>query len=134
MNAGVCLFHIDSFFFFLPGTPLPQRLATPPPPQKRIPMRSHAQKRTKKHEKLENVSRWRWRRTSYDQVSWKKTSEKNENDETGEEDVDTLSLKSFFFVFAWGRHGDMLGKRWANRHGGWVVLKGGKKTQGRGES
>lgn len=33
-------------------------------------------------QKLENVSRWQWRRTSYDQVSWKKTSEKNYNDET----------------------------------------------------
>lgn len=35
------------------------------------------------------------------------------------------------FVYEiFGRHGDMLGKRWANRHGGWVVLKEGKKKTG----
>lgn len=46
----------------------------------------------------------------------------------------TLYHLKVFFCFCLGRHGDMLGKRWANRHGGWVVLKGGKKKQGRGES
>lgn len=81
-ECSLCLFHIESFFFICLHTPsLIASFRPPTRPKKNPPGENRSQwghmHKKDKNKKLENVSRWQWRRTSYDQVSWKKTSEKN---------------------------------------------------------
>lgn len=134
MNAAVCLFHIDSFFFFF-------SLHTPPSSPHSTPQNPPGENRSQwghMHKKDKNKN---WR-TSVGgsggepvMIRWagKRHQKKTKMTRRGRRTLTLYHLK-FFFCFCLGRHGDMLGKRWANRHGGWVVLKGGKKKQGRGES
>lgn len=161
MNAALYLFHIDSFSYTpLPYrlTPSPWNPPGKTDPNEVTCTKKERERRKKKHKKTEKYQKLKspkkksskFKRSvggrggggepGYDQVSLEKTSEKTMTGR-GEDDDTFLFVfggKFLFlfkvFCFCLGRHGDMLGKRWANRHGGWVVLKGGKKKQGRGES
>lgn len=142
MNAASRLFHIDSFFFTCssPFTSLPALETLPEKKKKNDPnevtctKNKHKMKEKnivflkKNSQKVQNVSRWRWRRTRFMiRWAWKRHQKKQKWRDGG--GGRWHFFKNRIKVFVW-RHGDMLGKRWANRHGGWVALKGGKKKTG----